>query len=143
MNTKENNPNSPLNAAKTLNSEGEGNHTTKLEKAIVGAFLPYMGTIQTNDMAIIDASHYLLNGIRCQLELFRSITGEVPAREEIQVMAGSMSGFSDGLINQLDALEALLTDGLIDQIRALEKQRDQALEALSFVEEEISVGGVA
>ena len=128
-NSKENHADSPLSAVKTPNSESVEDHTTKLEKAIVSAFVPWMGTINSSNMALIDASHCLLSVARNQLELFQSIACETSPREEIQVMAGSLVGFSGGLISQIMALEAI-TDGLCKQIYKLTKERDSALKSL-------------
>jgi len=128
-NTNENQADSPQNAAKMPNLKGKGNHTIKLEKAVLRAFVPWLGTTDSNDMALIDASQYLLSGARSQLELFQSVTNEIPEREEIQIRAGSIVGFSEGLINQINALEAI-TEALCSQIYDLIKERDSALKIL-------------
>lgn len=130
--TKQNTENSPLNAAKTLNSELADNHPRKLEKALVAAFVPYMGNIQTDKMALIEGQYCLINTTKGQIELFQSIANEMQSYEEIPIRAGSLVGFTDGLINQLNALDAL-TGALSDQIFELSKERDIALEAVQFV----------
>ena len=136
MNTKENNPISPINAAKTSSSGSEGNPTRKLEEAIMRAFIPYIPYpegITADNMALIDAHHWLISTMRGQVDVFQTLASEItPSTEQIQIRAGSLVGLTECLINQLDALEAL-TDGLCDQIHELKKERDQALEAFSFV----------
>jgi len=136
MNSNKNIENSPQNAVKTLNSKSEGNHTRNLEKAISRAFVPWLGTVTTEPdnayINLIEANHFLLSGAKSQLELMQSLVSGIPEREEIQIMAGSISGFAEGLISQINALEAV-TDELSREILALAKQRDQALESYSFV----------
>ena len=124
--TKENNPNSPLNAAKTLNSEGEGNHTTKLEKAITQAFMHYLDNISVDSMALIDAHQWLLSSMRGQVDVFQTLATEItPSSEQIQIRAGSLVGFTEGLLNQIDALSAII-EALTDQVHDLTKEKKQA-----------------
>jgi len=98
--------------------------------------VPWLGTVTTEPdnayINLIKANHFLLTGAKSQLEFMQSLATGIPDREEIQIMAGSISGFAEGLISQINALEAV-TDELSREILALAKQRDQALESYSFV----------
>jgi len=103
----------------------------KLEKAITGAFLPFLNHEINQEFFLSGALSYQLDQMRKQIELFQSLASTKPPCEEVEVTAGALSGFSEGLINQVSALEAL-NDCFYDQLRHVQDERDQALEALAI-----------
>jgi len=126
---------SPDKPAKTPTFKPSGIDLPKLEKAVTRAFLPYFGNEIKEGQSLIDALAYLFDQTKRQVELLQDLTAGVAPREELQIMAGSLAGFAEGLISQISVLEAL-NEGLYDQFKQIEKQRDEALATISFIQKQ-------
>ena len=95
----------------------------KLNKEITRAILPFFNKISDDGMSLIEAQSYLLESARSQLEFFQSIACGSSVNEEIQITAGSISGFCENLINQLNAMDAV-NNSLSGQLHQSRKEQE-------------------
>ncbi len=116
-----------------ISSSIQGIHSEKqsqLFENIALASVPYHLDIDNdlNNQSLVDAQYCILSNIQGQLEVFQVLADSLPAKEEIQIQAGSLSAFAETIARQVATME-VVTDGLSSVISQLKRDHEKQCEA--------------
>ena len=82
----------------------------------------------SNHQNLIDAHYFLTSSMAGQLDVFYALAGALPAKEEVQIQAGSLLGSTESLSRLVAAME-VITDGLSSVISDLRRDNEKQCEA--------------
>ncbi len=116
-------------SAKGIHSEQQ----SQLFENIALASVPYHLDIDNdlNNQSLIDAQYCILSNIQGQIDVFQTLANALPAKEEVQIQAGSLFAFTETIARQVATME-VVTDGLSSVISQLKRDHDKQIEAYEF-----------